>query len=89
VESARSVIVLVGVFYDKNDAADADRALAWYRQAVDTYMRDGYPPYRATPMSMPGLLDQNPPARDFLATVKRALDPGNVIAPGRYGTPPR
>lgn len=89
VESARSVIVLVGVFFERNDPAEAERARAWYHEARDAYFEHGYPPYRATTMSMVGALDSNPAAREFLAAIKRAVDPGNLIAPGRYGTPTR
>jgi FAD/FMN-containing dehydrogenase len=31
----------------------------------------------------------HPVARDRLATIKAAVDPQNLIAPGRYGTPLR
>jgi 4-cresol dehydrogenase (hydroxylating) flavoprotein subunit len=89
IESARSVIVLVGVFYDRHSEVEADRARAWYHAARDAYFENGYPPYRATSMSMPQALNANPVAREFLATIKHAVDPGNVIAPGRYGTPGR
>jgi 4-cresol dehydrogenase (hydroxylating) len=89
VESARSVIVLVGAFYERNDPADAERARAWYDEALEAYTEHGYPPYRATTMSMATVLDSNVAARDFLAAVKRAVDPANLIAPGRYGTPLR
>jgi 4-cresol dehydrogenase (hydroxylating) len=89
VESARSVIVLVGVFYDRHSQAEAERARNWYEAARDAYFENGYPPYRATSMSMPHALDANPVAREFLATIKHAVDPGNLVAPGRYGTPGR
>ena len=89
VESARSVIVLVGVFYDRHDPTDAARARAWYDEARETYVEHGYPPYRATVMSMTGAMDANPPAKALLATLKHAVDPRNLIAPGRYGTPAR
>lgn len=89
VESARSVMVLVGVFYDRHDPADAERARAWYHEARQAYFDNGYPPYRATTMSMPIALDSNPAAKAFLATLKQAVDPANLIAPGRYGTPER
>jgi 4-cresol dehydrogenase (hydroxylating) flavoprotein subunit len=89
VESARSVIVLVGVFYDRQDPADAERARAWYHESRDAYVAHGYPPYRATSMSMPEVLDANPAAKAFLKAIKLAVDPGNLIAPGRYGTPVR
>ena len=40
-------------------------------------------------MSMTGAMDANPPAKALLATLKHAVDPRNLIAPGRYGTPAR
>ena len=89
VESARSVIVLVGVFYERHDPADAARARAWYDEAREAYTEHGYPPYRATAMSMAGALDANPVGKELLAAIKRAVDPHNLIAPGRYGTPAR
>lgn len=89
VESARSVILLVGVFYDKHSAAESARALAWYHEAREAYVAQGYPPYRATLMSMASALDANPQAKAVVASIKRALDPDNLIAPGRYGTPAR
>ena len=87
VESSRSVIVLVGVFYDRHSEAEAERVRAWYDEARDAYIREGYPPYRATSMSMASAMDANPVARQLLATLKNAVDPANVLAPGRYGTP--
>lgn len=89
VESARSVIVLVGVFYEREDPADAARAKAWYDEAQAAYIEHGYPPYRTTTMSMAQALDANPAARSLLAALKRAVDPQNLLAPGRYGTPRR
>jgi 4-cresol dehydrogenase (hydroxylating) len=89
IESARSVIVLVGAFYERNDPAEAERARAWYDEALAAYFENGYPPYRATTMSMTHAMDTNIAARDFLAKVKLAVDPANLIAPGRYGTPQR
>ena len=46
-------------------------------------------PYRATSISMPGAMDGNPVARDVLASLKSAIDPQNLVAPGRYGMPLR
>lgn len=89
VESARSVIILVGVFYDRHDETDAARALAWYHESRAAYLQNGYPPYRASSMSMPGAMDDNPVARGLLASIKQALDPRNSLAPGRYGMPLR
>lgn len=89
VEGPRSVIVLVGVFYDRHDPAEEARARAWYDEARDAYVRSGYPPYRATTISTAKALDANPQGQAFVAAIKRAVDPQNLLAPGRYGTPPR
>lgn len=89
VESARTVIILVGVFYERNDPIEAARARNWYDEACDAYLHAGYPPYRATSMSMAGAMDSNPVAKDLLAAMKSAVDPQNLIAPGRYGMPLR
>jgi 4-cresol dehydrogenase (hydroxylating) len=85
VEGPRSVIFLLGVFFDRQDEADARRARAWYDETRRTFLDHGYPPYRTTTMSMPGSGDVNPVAQRFLAAIKQATDPLNVIAPGRYG----
>lgn len=85
VESARTVIVLIGVFYDRHDPADAARARAWYEETRATFLKNGYPPYRTTTMSMPDSLATNPTAGDFLKNLKTAVDPMNLLAPGRYG----
>jgi len=89
IESARSVIMLLGVFYEREDGADADRARAWYEETREAFLAAGYPPYRTTTMSMPGSAHANPVSQQFLAAVKQSVDPQNLIAPGRYGTPMR
>lgn len=89
IESARSVIFLAGVFYSRNDAAEAERAKAWYQDMHEVFLRSGYPPYRATTMSMAEIFDQNPVSKAMLGAIKQALDPQNILAPGRYGTPTR
>jgi 4-cresol dehydrogenase (hydroxylating) len=89
VESARSVFFLLGVFYERADPADQTRAQAWYQEARSAFLSAGYPPYRETTMSMSKAADANPVHKSLLAAIKLALDPQNVIAPGRYGTPSR
>lgn len=85
VESPRTVILLTGIFYDRHDPTEGNRARAWYEETRETFLNNGYPPYRTTTMSMPGSLAMNPVASDFLKTLKNAVDPLNLIAPGRYG----
>ena len=48
-------------------------------------IRFGYPPYRETAQSSPHVFDDNPATHEFLSSLKRALDPKGIFAPGRYG----
>lgn len=85
IESSRAIILLVGVFYERNDVDEIARAQAWYSETHKVFMQNGYPPYRATTMSMPESLNQNPAAKNLLEVIKDGIDPQNLIAPGRYG----
>lgn len=85
IESPRAIILLVGVFYQRNDTQEIDRATKWYKEMRERFLDQGYPPYRVTTMSMPESLKINPVARQFLGEIKHAVDPNNLLAPGRYG----
>jgi 4-cresol dehydrogenase (hydroxylating) len=85
VESPRAVLLLFGVFFDKADPADTQRASDWYTEIRTAMIEAGYPPYRETAQSSPHVFDQNPVTRKFLSSIKNALDPNGTLAPGRYG----
>ena len=85
VESPRAVLLLFGVFFDKADPADTQRASDWYTEIRTAMIEAGYPPYRETAQSSPHVFDQNPVTRKFLSSIKKALDPNGTLAPGRYG----
>ena len=85
VESPRAVLLLFGVFYEKADQAEAQRAADWYAEIRSAMIEAGYPPYRETAQSSPHVFDQNPVTRQFLSSIKNALDPNGILAPGRYG----
>jgi 4-cresol dehydrogenase (hydroxylating) len=87
VESGRSMIVLFGIFYDKADAGDSARATAWYDAMKETFVACGYPPYRASVHATAHALESNPVLESVVRDIKAALDPANILAPGRYGTP--
>jgi 4-cresol dehydrogenase (hydroxylating) flavoprotein subunit len=85
VESPRALIVLFGVFYDKADTDEVGRASNWYTEIRLLMIESGYPPYRETALSSPHAFEYNPTTRNFLATIKKAIDPVDTLAPGRYG----
>lgn len=84
-ESARCMMTLFGIFYDKKNAEESARARALYDALHDLSYQRGYPPYRTTIMSTNTLMDCNPPLQDALNGIKNAWDPNNILAPGRYG----
>ena len=85
VESPRALLLLFGVFYERKDAEDAERATRWYEALRLDMIDAGFPPYRETTQSMTGLFEQSPVTDNVLSSIKSALDPLRTIAPGRYG----
>jgi len=85
VESPRALLLLFGVFYDKADANETERATNWYAEIRAEMIASGYPPYRETAQSSPHVFVNNPTTRKFLKAIKGALDPERTLAPGRYG----
>lgn len=85
VESARSLIILFGVFYKRTNRIEAERASRWYAEIRAEMIAAGYPPYRETAQSSGHVLDDNVTTRTFLSSIKNALDPHRTLAPGRYG----
>ncbi len=72
------------VAYDKEDAAEAARALVCYRQLFATMMEAGYIPYRVGLQSMAALDSGTDSYWRMVGRIKAALDPAGIIAPGRY-----
>jgi 4-cresol dehydrogenase (hydroxylating) flavoprotein subunit len=72
------------VAYDAEDAAEVERARACYRQVFGAMMSAGYIPYRVGLQSMADLDNGDDGYWRMVGRIKAALDPANVIAPGRY-----
>lgn len=87
IESPRTSIFLMGVFYDKESDIDNQRALNWYKETREVFLEMGYPPYRVATMCMTECFDKNIPFKNFLHGIKKSVDQNNIMAPGRYGTP--
>lgn len=80
------------VAYDADDPAEVERARLCYRQVFETMMNAGYIPYRVGLQSMADLDNGDDGYWRMVGRIKAALDPANVIAPGRYSAreqPPR
>ncbi len=81
----RSVVMLMEIFYDKESADEAARASALFEALSDATIRAGYQQYRTSVHYMDRILAEAPEYRRLAEALKRAVDPENIMAPGRYG----
>lgn len=89
VGNARTVIMLMSVFYDKTNPAETQRALDLYYEMGKRTQEAGYQQYRTTTIYMDRIFDAAPEYKRLCSRLKSALDPNNIIAPNKYGiTPP-
>lgn len=79
----RSLICVTTISYDRSVAGEDERATACYRELVEQLLARGYPPYRLNVASMDYAGVEGAYAAS-LGAMKAALDPNNVLAPGRY-----
>jgi 4-cresol dehydrogenase (hydroxylating) len=80
----RALGAVMTVAYDRDDAAETERAARCYRALWEDLTGAGYLPYRAGIQSMPALATGSRSFWDTVRRLKRALDPQSIIAPGRY-----
>jgi 4-cresol dehydrogenase (hydroxylating) flavoprotein subunit len=85
VATERMLVCVITISYDRDVAGEDERASACYRRLVQDLLGRGYPPYRLPVSSMDTVSDRSTFA-DTVAAIKAALDPGNIIAPGRYSS---
>ena len=88
VASARSVIVLTSLFYDKTDADETALVLALYNEIAETTQAQGYQQYRTSTIFMDRIFSNAPEYKDLTCRIKGLLDPHNILAPGKYGIDP-
>jgi len=79
------VLYLIPVLvWDRDVPGEDERALACHGEIVARLSAAGYPPFRLGISTMDAL----PAPRDdhgaVLARLKQALDPNDILAPGRY-----
>ena len=85
----RSVVMLMEIFFDKDDPVEAERAQALYETLYREGCELGYQQYRTSVPNMAAFRQRLPAGnRHFLDAVKKATDPGAIISPGRYGFAP-
>jgi 4-cresol dehydrogenase (hydroxylating) len=79
----RSLICVITISYDRDVPGEDDRARVCYNTLTEKLLTLGYPPYRLNVGSM-GYLQGQSAYGDVLRSLKDALDPNGILAPGRY-----
>lgn len=78
----------VPLLFDRSDPAAAARAVACHRQLRDEGCAAGWVPYRVGVDEQRWLADRTTPFWSLVRTLKEALDPRSILAPGRYAPLP-
>lgn len=80
----RNIILNAVLLYDRDVVEEDKRALLCYNELLQKMIKEGYIPYRLGIQSMNALPTPKDDYGKFLCTLKSALDPNNILAPGRY-----
>ena len=83
----RAAYVIVAIIYDKEIEGEDKKALLCYKETLSNLKKYGVMPYRLTSSDMPNMYpDVN--YYFFTQSLKRLVDPNNILAPGRYDFAP-
>ncbi|MTH35498.1 FAD-binding protein [Paracoccus limosus] len=77
---------VIDLLFDKTDEEDTKNAHACMSELIETFRSEGYAVYRTNNAFMDQVADcYGPVQRRINQTLKRALDPNGIIAPGKSG----
>ncbi|MGJ5676695.1 MAG: FAD-binding oxidoreductase [Nostochopsis sp.] len=82
--SARSMNMFFAIMYDRDLPGEDERAMHCHDKTLQLLIQKGYLPYRLGIQSMNSLLPAQDDYGKLISTLKRGLDPNNILAPGRY-----
>ena len=81
----RAVICLMAIIYDKDDADETAKAEQLYDELLTEMRVKQYQQYRAGLPAWERIFEAAPEILDLNNKIKAAVDPNNILAPGRYG----
>lgn len=80
----RSLDNVISITYDRQEPGEDARAIACHDELLQRLTDAGYYPYRLGVQSMGALPAAHDDYLEILRRIKAALDPNQVLAPGRY-----
>ncbi len=83
----RSMVAVLNVSFDRARPEEAEAAEQCYEAVLDALLARGYPPYRVSPGGMGRIAPDGDAYWQTAQALKRALDPNDILARGRYIPP--
>ncbi len=83
-QTERSIYLVPLVIYDRDIEGEDERAMQAHDALLAELVEKGYLPYRLGIQSMSALPAPDDDHGALLRRIKRALDPDDILAPGRY-----
>lgn len=80
----RTMHVVASIMYDRDENGADDRAMRCYEETTAALQDAGHYPYRLGVQSMLSMPKSSDDHDKLIETLKRALDPNDVLSPGRY-----
>ena len=81
----RSIVCLMGILFDKENLEEVKRAQELYDELFRKLHEHRYEQYRAGIACWERIWQDAPELSAFYSLLKRAIDPNQVLAPGKYG----
>jgi 4-cresol dehydrogenase (hydroxylating) len=81
----RTLSCILSLTYDRDVPGEDQRAAACYTGLLDLFASEGYHPYRLAVTAMHAM-DEGNGYSHTLRSLKRTLDPHNILSPGRYSS---
>ena len=79
----RTLSCIISIAYDRKTPGQDERAMSCHHELLDRLAGKGYYPYRLSTGAMSAMGSPSAYTR-LLESIKQTIDPGGVLAPGRY-----
>ena len=80
----RAMDSIISISYDRDIPGEDEKAMRCHDELLKKLTDKGYFPYRLGVHSMGKLPDSEASYKFFLNSIKKTLDPNNILAPGRH-----
>ncbi len=81
----RSIICLMGILFDKRNSEEVQKAQELYDEMFDKLNSHNYQQYRTGIACWDRIWRESPELSEFYSLIKSAIDPNQILAPGKYG----